>query len=157
MVLCRRAIKGSFMFKLAIEVFKIINIILLYEEQFYLHIFILVSGDIATDDFAFLSEVVFSPSCWRHRTELPTAAWLSLPTSAALQENCLCKEARTEGKFWQNTPSITGARLRGWFTEKWVLNMMREIKNVILGPRTSAGGDPAGIRGWPHGSQMTAI
>lgn len=51
------------MFKLAIEVFKIINIILLYEEQFYLHIFILVSGDIATDDFAFLSEVVFSPSC----------------------------------------------------------------------------------------------
>lgn len=37
-MLCRRAIKGSFKFKLAIEIFKIINIILLYEEQFYLHV-----------------------------------------------------------------------------------------------------------------------
>lgn len=43
-------------------------------------------------------------------------------------------------KFWQNSPSITGARLRGWFTAKWVSNMMREIKNVFLSPGTSAGG-----------------
>lgn len=84
-MLCRRAIKGSFKFKLAIEVFKIINIILLYEEWFYPHVFILVSGDITADDFTFFSEVVFSPSCWRHRTELPTAAWLSLPISTFLQ------------------------------------------------------------------------
>lgn len=59
-VLCRRAIKCSIKFKLAIEVFKIINIILLYEEQFYHHVFILVSGDITADDFPFLNEVVFS-------------------------------------------------------------------------------------------------
>lgn len=39
-MLCGRAIKGSFKFKLDVEVFKIINIILLYEEQFYQHIFI---------------------------------------------------------------------------------------------------------------------
>lgn len=55
--------KGSFKFKPAIEVFKIINIILLYEEQFYPHFFILVSRDVTADGFTFLGEVVFSPSC----------------------------------------------------------------------------------------------
>jgi len=54
-VLCRREIKGSFKFELDVEVFKIINIILLNEEQFYHHIFILISGDITSGDFAFLS------------------------------------------------------------------------------------------------------
>lgn len=44
--LSRRAIKGSFKFKRDVEVFKIINIILLYEVQFYHHIFVLASGDI---------------------------------------------------------------------------------------------------------------
>lgn len=46
---------GSFKFKLDVEVFKIINIILLYEEQFYHRIFILLSGDITSGDFTFLN------------------------------------------------------------------------------------------------------
>lgn len=160
-MLCRRTIKGSLKFKLDVEVFKIINIILLYEEQFYQHIFILISGDITSGDFTFLSEVV----C---RSHTPTArGWITCCSqtatpcfciSASLQQNTLCKGASMGAKnLGRSLHQSHGGRAEGWFTAKWVLDMMGEIKNVILGPRTSDAGNSTGIWGWPHASQMAII
>lgn len=79
-----------------------------------------------------------------HRAELPFPAWHYF---YILQQQ-LCKEARVGVKhFGTSLHQSLGSWAGGWFTEKMSFGYEGEIRNVILGPRTSDTENSTGIWG----------